>query len=236
MARTAAQSGIATIAATPHLRADFPGVHVRELAGHCQRLREALAHERIPLQLISGAEVSLVWALEASDEELALASYGQLGSDLLLETPFTPPAGLDQFIGVLQDKGYRVTLGHPERSRYFQRDASLLRLLASQGVLIQLNADSLIGPGGGRQAKQLARELLADGLVHAVASDGHRGSSWRPVTRLAEAAREAAELVGPPRARWLFEAAPAAIATGAELPAPPPITSKRRRRRLFGLR
>ena len=67
MLRAAADSGIATIAATPHLRADFPDVHVEELAERCEELRTAVKREQIDIRLVGGAEVSLVWALQASD-------------------------------------------------------------------------------------------------------------------------------------------------------------------------
>ena len=83
----AAEAGTAVLAATPHLSPDFPAVHVKELAERCEQLREALAAAAITLRLVSGAEVSLVWALEATDEELALATYGQRGTDLLVEAP-----------------------------------------------------------------------------------------------------------------------------------------------------
>src|SRR5436305_1040382 len=42
MARVAVASGIGTIAATPHLRSDFPDVYVEELASHCQVLQGAV--------------------------------------------------------------------------------------------------------------------------------------------------------------------------------------------------
>lgn len=236
MARAAVESGISTIAATPHLNPAFPDVRVDEIATRCAQLREALEREQISLELVPAAEVSLTWALEASDEQLSLASYGQRGNDLLIETPFSPVVALDRFLYQLQGKGYRITLAHPERNAQFQEDPASLGSLAEQGVLLQLNADSLLGPGGGRSTKRAARELLVDGLAQVIASDGHRGDSWRPVTRLAAAARAAAELVGDERARWMVEAAPAAIVAGAELPTPPPISRGRKRPRLFGLR
>jgi protein-tyrosine phosphatase len=235
MARAAVGAGIATIAATPHLHPDFPGVHLDELATRCRDLREAFDREQIPLELVSGAEVSLTWAIDASDQQLSLASYGQRGTDLLIETPFVPVVGLDRFLYQLQAKGYRVTLGHPERSSHFQGDEGVLRALVEQGALLQLNADSLLGAGGGRGRKRLAQSLLRDGLTHVIASDGHRASSWRPVTRLDEAVKAAAELVGPERARWMAQAAPAAILAGEALPSIPPISKPRSRRRFFGL-
>jgi protein-tyrosine phosphatase len=236
MARAAAESGTSTLAATPHLHPDFPGVHVDELAGRCERLREELDREQIALELIPAAEVSLTWALDASDEQLVAASYRQGGHDLLIETPFSQAVGIERFLHHLRMKGYRITLAHPERNSRFQQDMAPLRELVEQGILLQLNADSLLGPATGRSAKRAARELLAAGLAHVIASDGHRGTGWRPVTRLAEAVEAAAGLVGPERARWMAGAAPAAIVDGTELPPAPAIDQPRRARRLFRIR
>lgn len=236
MARAAVESGITTIASTPHLRSDFPDVHLHELAGRCDALREELDRAGIPLELGSGAEVSLTWAIDASEEELVLASYGQRGKDLLIEPPWVHVAGVDRFLHALRAKGYRVTLAHPERSHQFQGDLEAMRALVEQGVLLQVNAESLLEPGGRRGPSRLARALLGEGLVHAIASDGHRAASWRPVTRLAEAVDVTTELIGPERAQWLAADAPRAIIGGAELPPAPPMTQQPRRRRLFGLR
>jgi protein-tyrosine phosphatase len=186
-------------AATPHLRSDFPDVHASELADRCQGVRGAVEREQIPIALVSGTEVSVVWAADATDEQLTLASYGQRGTDLLIERPTTRLVGLDRFIDQLRTKGYRVTLGHPERSLDFQRNHTSLRELVSQGVLLQVNADSLVGVGGGR-IRRLARHLVSEGLGHAIPSDGQRGTAWRPVTRLADAVEAAREVVGPERA------------------------------------
>src|SRR5579884_3566750 len=81
MAQAAVDSGIETMAVTPHLRSDFPEVHVEELAARCQSLREELAWAEVPLTLVQGAEVSLLWALDADGESLRLATYGQRGTD-----------------------------------------------------------------------------------------------------------------------------------------------------------
>ena len=98
MLRAAAYRGIASIVATPHLRADFPDVNVHELAGRCAELRAQLGAVAVDVELICGAEVALVWAIEASDEELRLASYGQRGGDLLIETPLMSIAGLETLL------------------------------------------------------------------------------------------------------------------------------------------
>jgi protein-tyrosine phosphatase len=229
MLRAAAVSGTSTIVATPHIRGDFPDVQVSELAGRCQELRERIAGERLGIELVSGAEVSLVWAVDASDEELKLVTYGQRGTDVLIETPLTTTAGLDTLLYELRVRGLRVTLAHPERSREFQRDPSPLSDLAARGILLQVNADSLLGNPRRSATAKLGAALCRDGLAHALASDGHRAQAWRPVSRLPEAVRAASELVGPERAQWLASDAPAAIVAGRELPEPPPVVGGRRR-------
>ena len=167
-----------------------------------------------------GAEVSLVWALEASDDELALATYGQRGTDLLIETPTFDVVGLESLLYQLRAKGLRVTLAHPERNAEFQRDASRLIDLAHRR-----------GPASGEcrvparrrrrsDADRLGRYLCSEGLAHALASDGHRAAGWRPVTCLAKACAAAVALVGPDRAHWMTHAAPEAIIAGAGCPPP----------------
>jgi protein-tyrosine phosphatase len=229
MLAAAADSGTSTIAATPHLRSDFPDVHVREIADRCDELRDHLANREILIELVSGAEVSLVWALEADDEELALASYGQRGADLLIETPQSSVTGLEWTLYSVRSRGYRITLAHPERSPDFQDDPGRLTALAEQGVLLQVNADTLLGDPRRSPTCKLGRRLLLDGLVHVLASDGHRGDSWRPVTNLALGVEAAASLVGPERARWMAAGVPAAVLAGAALPPDPPIIADRRR-------
>ncbi len=229
LARAAVAAGTTTIAATPHLRSDFPDVHVDELADRCQAVRDALKREGIDLQVVGGAEVSLTWALDASADELRLASYDQRGTDLLIETPLSTVVGIDRLLHELRASGYRITLAHPERSHQLDRHDSLVHALIDQGVLLQVNAESLIGPAARSGPRRLARRLCAEGVAHVIASDGHRGERWRPVTELPESAGAASDLMGPARAEWMMSGAPAAILAGRDLPAPPEIVPSRTR-------
>lgn len=221
MARAAVAAGITTIAATPHLRSDFPGVRVAEIADRCESLQQVFDEQRIPLRIVSGAEVSLVWALEATDEELRLASYGQRGTDLLIETP-DDVSMIERLLYPVRGKGYRITLAHPERNPRYYRDRTGLERLTEQGVLLQINAAALVAARRSPPGR-LAASLCRDGLAHALGSDGHRGTVWRPVTMLADAFAALSELVGSERARWMGVDAPAAIVDGGTLPEQPPV-------------
>jgi protein-tyrosine phosphatase len=221
MARIAVEGGIQTIAATPHLRPDFPDVHVEEIGSRCDELRAELTRADIPLSIVPGAETSLLWALDSDQQILRLATYGQLGTDLLVEAPAEAPL-LQELLKGLQDRGFRVTLAHVERSQTLRRDPDRLRALRDQGVLVQVNAGALLAPRGS-QIRKFAEELCRGGLADVLASDGHRGARWRPVTDLPRAMHAAARLVGTLRAHWMASEAPAAIIAGAELPPAPPL-------------
>jgi protein-tyrosine phosphatase len=234
MARAAVEAGIVTVVSTPHLRDDFPDVVVDELAERCRELQGELDGAGIPLQVLAGAEVALDWALDADQEQLRLASYGQRGGDLLIETPENVSL-LARMLVPLREAGYRVTLAHPERTPGFQRNPERLTDLVEQGTLLQVNAPSLLGRWRNERGR-LAVGLCRDGLAHAVASDGHRGQAWRPVTDLADAVHKLSAAVGPDRAAWLASAGPRAIVEGTPLPAIPAVGEEPRRSGWFGLR
>ena len=110
MLKAAAGCGISTIAATPHVRADFPDVHVAELAGRCQAVRDRIAAEDLGIEVVCGAEVSLVWAVDASDEQLRLVTYGQRGTDVLIEAARFDPLNVrktSRALGLHSDSSYR---------------------------------------------------------------------------------------------------------------------------------
>jgi protein-tyrosine phosphatase len=201
-------------------------VRVEEIS----RLRGQLADEiqaaRIPLRIVSGGESSLIWALEAGDERLAAATYGQRGKDLLVETPDDVSA-LDQLLYQIRARGVRVTLAHPERSPEFQREPDRLTRLHEQGVLLQINADALLARTASSR-RRLAEYLCKNGLAQVVASDGHRAAEWRPVGSLAAAVEALIALVGEKRAQWMVAGSPAAILEGKPLPEPPELQPTRR--------
>ena len=228
LARAAAIDGVETAAATPHVRPDHPRVVPSELAERCGELGERLFAEGVELELVPGGEVDLLWALEASDDDLRLCSYGQLGTDLLVETPYDPllPTFEDMLFR-LTLKGHRILLAHPERNPTFQGDPNRLAALVQRGVLLQVTADSLMRAPRQSRSAELARRLVLDGLTHALASDAH-GATTVERASLGESADRASDLVGAQRARWLVEDAPAAIAAGRPLP-PMPAAEPRRR-------
>jgi protein-tyrosine phosphatase len=227
MARSATGAGTSVLAATPHLRSDFPGVHVGEIAAMCGRVQSEIDGAGIELRVVPGAETSLVWALEASDEDLKLATYGQHGHDLLIETP-NDVSMLEQLVFQVRARGFRVILAHPERSSALKSDFEPLVRLHEQGVLLQVNASALLAPHRST-TRRLAERLCCEGLAPVLASDGHRGNEWRPVNELAAGVEALSRLIGPERAMWMARDVPGAIVEGATaLPEAPAVQTERR--------
>ena len=229
LARAAAEQGTRVLAATPHLRGDFPDVHPGELAARCDDMRAAIREAGIDLEVAQDGEAGVIWAMSASDDDLRAGSYGAQGTDLLVESPYN--ALDDNFEGMLfslQDRGYRLLLAHPENNPTFQRSPERLRALVERGVLLQVTARSLIRPDRRKGSRPLAESLVRGGHAHVLASDAHSGRQLRPPA-LAAGAAAAARLAGEARARWMVEDAPAAVLAGQPLPEPPPVELPPRR-------
>lgn len=221
LARAAARDGVALAAATPHLRDDYPAVRPEELARRCEAVNEHIAAHSVPLEVVPGGELDLLWAHAASDEDLRLVSYGQRGTDLLLETPYGPlPDVFEDHVYSLAVKGFRILLAHPERSVTFQRDPGRLARLVRRGILlVQVTSTSLAAKQRRSQVRNLALALVAEDVAHVIASDAHSTVGSR-LPELSAGVREAAR-VAPARARWMVTDAPAAILAGEPLPALP---------------
>jgi protein-tyrosine phosphatase len=235
LARQAEDEGVRVIAATPHCRDDHPGVVPAELADRCRDLSKQLFDEGVLVRVVPGGEVDLVWGLEASEEDLRLVSYGQKGTDLLLETPYSPLSShFEDLLFELSLKGYRLLLAHPERNPTFQEDPERILELVSRGHLVQVTASSLTRAPKESRSGRLAHRLVSDGFVHVLASDAHGPAAPGRAT-LNEGRAIAARLVGRRRARWMVDTAPAAIIAGQPIPKPPPLAPRRRGlRRLTG--
>lgn len=231
LARAAAAAGTTTIAATPHVDGHYM-LGADDLAAPLAAVRQAVRDEGIPLEVVGGAEVALDRYMELGEDELARLRLGD-GEFLLLECPLATAAGaFDRFLASLLTRGVRMVLAHPERCPDFQRRPDRLDALVRGGALAQVTAASLSGRFGST-VQDTALHMLADGLVHDVASDAHDATRRPPDLRegLEEAERR---LPGAHAlADWLAVDVPQAIIAGAPIPRRPRVVLERRRRGLF---
>ncbi len=228
LARAAVAAGTMTIVATPHVSWDWPQNTAQTIAEHVVAVNAALLEQGLDLEVRPGGEVALTRALDLPDEELDALGLGG-GPWLLVECPLSPvAAGVEQGIQALRRRGHdRIVLAHPERVPAFQRDPELLGRLVAGGLRTSVTAGAFAGRFG-KDVERFARRLLADGLVHDVASDAHstvrRPPEIGPV--LLRAGLDAAQV------DHVARAVPLAILDGTPLPDGPAMPAAPRRRAL----
>jgi protein-tyrosine phosphatase len=227
MARAAVEDGIRAVAATPHVRDDYP-TRVGEMEQGVAALREALAAAGVALEVLAGGEIAHDRLPQLDEAELARFGLGGNPDYLLVEFPYHGwPLSLPQQVRELLARGVVPVLAHPERNADVQRDPELLRPLVLMGALCQVTAASIDGRIG-KRSRATGLGLIQSDLAHLVASDAHA-----PEVR-GIGMRAAAEAIGDAAlARWLTHDVPAAIAAAQPIP-PRPATRPRRRFTLFG--
>jgi protein-tyrosine phosphatase len=226
LAATAAAAGTEVMAATPHIGHQYR-VEPLELPARVHELNAELERAGIALAVCTGGELAPSRAPDLDDSALSAITIGP--SDfLLLECPFTDAGELiGNLMAHLQGRGFRILLGHPERSPAFLRAPDRLARLIERGAYVQITASALLG-GFGRTVRKGAWTMVERGLVHVIASDAHDAVRRPP---LVEDALLRAGLSAP-LVEHFTATSPAALLDGAELP----IAPRRAARRGFRLR
>lgn len=213
----AAEAGIDTIVATPHvLRGRWRVFSRLELQAKLDELRARVDEApRILLgcEYFFGHDMADVLSDGTSVFPLANGRY------VLLELPANSvPPMFNQPLYRAQLDGWLPILAHPERNTVFQSNPDTLAALIGHGLRVQVTATSLTGAFGST-ARASAETLLRRKLVHFVATDAHNTTKRPP--RMAEALDALRELVGEEVAEALTIHNPRAVIENRALPYDP---------------
>lgn len=174
MARTAWDRGTRIITATPHFnRPDQdPDIGLRELLRAYEELKRRLREAGCPMKLTLGMELFASRGLEDILSERMLQPLN--GSRYLLtEFDFRERLNeMDWALDRIRDAGFVPVVAHPERYEAIQRRPDTIDAWYLQGIVLQLNKDSILGRLGSG-AFRCAWHTLHRGLAHVVASDAH---------------------------------------------------------------
>jgi protein-tyrosine phosphatase len=206
MCRMAADEGIETIIATPHvLRGRWRTVPRAELESRLTTLAEKTGG--VP-RLLLGSEY--FFAHDAAEVLRAGTVVPLAGSRyVLLELPANSvPPNLEQPFYSMQLDGWVPIIAHPERNIVFQANPEMLVSLIEHGARLQITAGSLTGEFGSG-ARRAAESLVKRRMVHFMATDAHNVSKRPPRVRRAIEALE--ELAGVEVARALTEGNPRSV-------------------------
>lgn len=159
-----ADDGVRVLVCTPHLNASQASA--APYARHLEILSDLRAAAPALPELRLGWEIMLdAPGVDLSSTELTL------GDSRALLVEFTRgglPRGATAELRRLTRMGRTPVLAHPER--YFGCTIELVREWRQLGVVIQTDASVLMGRG---LPGELARAMLADGLIDVLASDNH---------------------------------------------------------------
>lgn len=208
MCRAAAEEGIETIIATPHvLRGRWRTMSIADLRGRIDDLRARVGeHPRLLLgsEYFFGHDV--VEVLNSGNAVIPLAGSRYVLIELASNS--VPPMFEQPLYRMQLEGGWIPVIAHPERNLVFQAKPEMLALLVQQGAKTQLTAGSLLGDFG-PEARRAAETFLARRLVHFVATDAHNTTKRPP--RIREALATLEELVGTDVAEALTRRNPLAV-------------------------
>lgn len=221
IARSMAEDGVRIVAATPHVRADYP-TSPETMSDALRRVQTAVREEGIEIDVRGGGEIGLDRLPHLSVETLGRFGLGGNPRLVLLEYPYQGYAPtLARECARLRLEGFVPVVAHPERNRSVQERPAAIDEVVRAGGIIQITAASVEGRLG-RAPARAARRLLELELVHLIASDAHS-----PGVRGAGLSGAAAVVGGGDLAEWLTTLVPAALIASEQLP-PRPAGPRRR--------
>jgi len=224
MLRIAEANGTAAIVATPHVIEGKWLPSWEEITKSCCDLQAAAHENGLEVTLYPGAEV----AVNLDILEL-LKKPGQYcingGCYILVELPAAEiPNYTEDFFFTLQARGITPVLAHPERHPRIIKKPEILLDWIKKGILVQLNAPSLMG-GMGEAVMHSAECLLNSNMVHVIGSDAHSTRTRNP--NLSQASGKITVMAGDATYRELFCDNTKAIITSSEFTPREPAFSHR---------
>ncbi|MBD8951509.1 MAG: hypothetical protein EGR85_02990, partial [Subdoligranulum sp.] len=141
------QDGVAGIVFTPHFH--YERISVEDFAAKRKaaflKVAKAAQENGLPLAAKMGAEVYFTTALPSLD--LSVLAFAK-SNYILIEFPTTcHPAGIDETLYGVRQRGYTPILAHVERYPFVAEDPTLLYNWVSEGCLAQINASGLLREG-----------------------------------------------------------------------------------------
>jgi len=174
MAQLAVDDGITAVTVTPH---HMNGRYLTEadtIRAAVASLQSSLDEHAIPLAVYPGSEIHLVPELPAGLRQGTVMTVADRGCAVLVELPVNSlPLGAEFILSECLSLGVSPIIAHPERCRPLQTDLTPLQRWVEMGCLVQITAQSCSGRFG-RGPQTAAWSMLMSGLVHVLASDGHR--------------------------------------------------------------
>ncbi|WP_020589311.1 tyrosine-protein phosphatase [Desulfobacter curvatus] len=212
MALLAVRSGTTQIIATPHFKNGVFEVSSEMVIDSVKMFTRVLEEKKISLKVLPGAEIRI------SPDSCLLLDQGELlplgcSRYYLFELPdIFIKEGIITLLRQLRQREVIPVIAHPERNRTIQRHLEMIPEFIFENALFQITGKSITGENGKRSFK-IAWNMVKEGQVHFVASDGHSIRHRPPC--LDDAVKAVKKAGGKKAVRTIFEENPAKILAGS---------------------
>lgn len=222
MARAAAADGIDRIIATPHVISGSFDYSREQILTAVKELNAEITARQIPVQILPGGEYRLEADLPARLQAGDVLTLNDSRAYLLVELPSSLlPPDYERFIYDIQVQGIIPIIAHPERNKVIMKNPAILKKLTDRGIMAQLTSASVTGEFG-KEIQKCSRQLIEQGSVQFLASDGHSHEGRRSLN-LSAACDAVKKPYGDEYARILVEENPSRLINGRDLrPQPQP--------------
>jgi protein-tyrosine phosphatase len=163
--------GFKKLITTPHIMSDFYKNTPEIILSGLEKVQAAVKEECLPVTITAAAEYYLDdgFIQKLENEKLLCIKDNYL----LFEISYVNvPENMMDIIFRMQVQGYKPIMAHPERYPFWFNNLDFYKSLRDQGVLLQLNVNSLSGYYG-PEAKRTAEKMIDMELVDLIGTDTH---------------------------------------------------------------
>ena len=163
--------GFRKFVTTPHMMSDMYRNTNEIILKGLETLRLAMAAENIPVTIHAAAEYYIDSGFLERIEQKNLLTI--TGNTVLVELSYINlPEKLTDVFFEMRLNGYAILLAHPERYPFWYSNFNEYTDLKNQGILFQININSLSGYHG-IPAMKIAERLIDENMVDYIGSDMH---------------------------------------------------------------
>jgi protein-tyrosine phosphatase len=163
--------GFRKVITTPHIMSDYFRNTPEIIKEGLEKVRAAIREHDIPMEIDAAAEYYVDDGFGQKLENEKLLTFGN--NHLLFEISYINcPDNISETIFRMQVLGYKPVMAHPERYPFWYNNFSQYQSFRDQGVLLQVNINSLSGYYG-YEAKKIAEKFIESGMVDLIGTDCH---------------------------------------------------------------
>jgi protein-tyrosine phosphatase len=168
---------------TPHVILEVHPNNKETISNAWQQFTTGIAEKGLNVPVEYAAEYMLNFDFDNLLKEDKVLSFGN--KNVLIEMSYAVESpNLKDAIFILQTKGFRPILAHPERYPYLFHNLNYYEDLIDCGCDLQINLLSLVGYYG-KPIKNVAEKLIDRGLISWLGSDLHHDRHLAALTDLA---------------------------------------------------